>query len=391
MQPHKKFPVTLVHILTEDHKSSKILEITATTNNEYSAVTYRPATANEALNENIFEISNSPIRPFKRTKKEEEKEVVIEQLSTTELCLAPDPKPSGPTVNPLSRIYLLLNDTSIPLQNASLSYIYDQAIRWKMKLHHQHSQIYQTRLEMQPDWSNLPNRRPHQCIPAKVKDIRFLAMHNSIKIGRQLIHIPDIEPAKIKCHNCDAEENDILHMFIYCPITNNAWSHLQEKWQELVGSYEDFTDPPDLEIQQYQKLFGIENISRKNNNWNKYVLQHTLDILLGNMQHAINRHYNQFLFDMKKPNENELIHMFEQNMTAALNKMYNRMKRPLYKNQWIYSRPRRNLEQISKENWHTALAEILQKTMKPDEKTEQKQELIELTSDLDEDDNEENF
>lgn len=244
--PSNTIPPT--HILTEDHKSCKILEIIQTTNNEYSAVPYRPITTNQNFNEINFEISDSPIRPFKRLKSEEEKEIVIEKLSRSELCLAPDPTPTGPTVNPLSRLYLSLNNISIPLQNTSLTFIYDQAIRWKMKLPHQHSIIYETHLEIKPNWSNIPNRRPHQCIPAKVKDIRLLTVHNSIKIGRQLIHIPDIEPVKIKCHNCDEEENNILHMFIYCPVTNNAWNYLQDKWQSIIGSYEDFIDPPDFAI-----------------------------------------------------------------------------------------------------------------------------------------------
>lgn len=126
------------HILTEDHKSCKILEIVQSTSYEYSAVTYRPAKAIENFNEINFELSDSPIRPFKRMKSEEAKEIVIEQLSRTEICLASDPTPTGPTVNPLSRLFLNLDTISIPLQSASLSYIYDQAIRWKMNLTHQH-------------------------------------------------------------------------------------------------------------------------------------------------------------------------------------------------------------------------------------------------------------
>jgi hypothetical protein len=267
------------HILTEDHKSRKILEITPSSSTEYSAITYRPRQTDESPNEDIFNLSDSPLRPFKRNKLEEEKEINTEKISSHEICLAPDPTPEGPTDNPLSRIMLCPGDVAIPLQNTELSYIYDQAIRKKLKLPHQHYAMYDALLESQPDWSKIPNRRQHQCIPAKVKDFRFLTMHNSVKLGRKLIHIPDIEPIKIQCHNCDESENNIMHMLCFCRVTQNAWNHLSDKWQALIGSYEDFVDPPDPTIHQYQKLFGIETINT--NNWNKFLFQHTLDILLG--------------------------------------------------------------------------------------------------------------
>ena len=118
--------------------------------------------------------------------------------------------------------------------------------------------------------------------PRKVKDFRYLTMHNSVKLGRQLIHIPDIEPIKIQCHNCDEQENNIMHMLCFCRVTNTAWNHLSQKWQALIGSYEDFVDPPDPTIHQYQIVFGIEPIVKTTNNRNNFLFQHTLDILLGN-------------------------------------------------------------------------------------------------------------
>jgi hypothetical protein len=126
------------HILTEDHKSRKILEITPSSSTEYSAITYRPRQTDESPNEDIFNLSDSPLRPFKRNKLEEEKEINTEKISSHEICLAPDPTPEGPTDNPLSRIMICPGDVAIPLQNTELSYIYDQAIRKKLKLPHQH-------------------------------------------------------------------------------------------------------------------------------------------------------------------------------------------------------------------------------------------------------------
>ena len=104
------------------------------------------------------------------------------------------------------------------------------------------------------------------------------------------------------------------------------------------------------------------------------------------MHQAIFRQFKQFLFDMKKPNEHELIHMFEQNMADAINKLYTRMKRPGYKNQWIYSRPRRNLETISKDTWHSALAELIHLSAHKPTDTPLNNVIIELTSDLGQDD-----
>lgn len=177
-----------------------------------------------------------------------------------------------------------------------------------------------------------------------------------------------------------------LKTTLFCRTTHNAWNHLSDKWQNLIGSYEDFVDPPEPQIRQYQKLFGIETIFKTTNNWNKFLFQHTLDILLGNMHQAIFKQFKQFLFDMKKPNEQELIHTFEQNVVDAINKLYTRMKRPGYKNQWIYSRPKRNLETISKDTWHSALAELIDLSTHRPTDNSLHNVIIEITSDLGQED-----
>lgn len=380
------------HILTSDEKSAKILEITPNLEHEYTVTTFRPTQQSKNLYDDIFDQSDSPIRPYKRNKIEEMKEINVQCISATERCTAPDPLPTGPLNNPLSSLYLALNDISIPLMNAKLTYIYDQAIRGKWSRPHPHYTEYDTILQPQPDWNRLPNRKPHRCIPTKTKDFRYLTMHNGLKIGKQLKHIPDIEQIKLSCHNCDEPENSIIHLLLTCPITKNAWNYIHVKWSQVLGSYEDFIDEPDIPIEDYHKLFGIETISTPNYKnitaWNHFVLLHTLDIMLGNMQNLIIRQFKQFLYDTKKPQHQELIHMFDQNMAEAINKIYTRMSRPKYHHQWIFSRPKKPLNFATKASWFEALQESLEVTLQPpDQKTttDPAMLIVSLTSDMDHD------
>ena len=102
------------------------------------------------------------------------------------------------------------------------------------------------------------------------------------------------------------------------------------------------------------------------------------------MQNLIIRQFKKFLYDTKKPNENEFIHMFENNMAESINKIYTRMKRPNYNHQWIYSRPRYPIEQATKANRFEALSELLRLTLQPlSVETPNNPAAIELTSDLD--------
>ena len=110
------------------------------------------------------------------------------------------------------------------------------------------------------------------------------------------------------------------------------------------------------------------------------------------MQYVIIKQFKQYLYDTKKPNENELVHIFDQNMSESINKIYSRMKRPAYKQQWIFTRPRGNLEYITKASWFKALDELLQLTLTQvsDEKLSLN-EIIELTSDLEQEDEHNNY
>lgn len=175
--------------------------------NEYLATTYRPKIQSVPSDEKTYELSDSPIRSFKRNREDESNEINIEKISNSAIYLVDDSKPSGPTINPLSKLFLNLSELPLRLQQTDMSTIYDHAIRKKIHLPHQHYSLYNTLLETQPDWHLIPNRNPHRTISSITKDFRFLTTHNSIRIGRQLNHIPNIDLIKIKCHNCSEEEN----------------------------------------------------------------------------------------------------------------------------------------------------------------------------------------
>lgn len=98
-------------------------------------------------------------------------------------------------------------------------------------------------------------------------------MHNRLWIGRQLAHIPEIDPTKIYCPFCTEITNDILHLLINCPNALSLWDHVENAWNDLEGTYEDFIDEP-LQITTEFKLFGIPTPkSQKSQNDNyKYIL-----------------------------------------------------------------------------------------------------------------------
>ncbi len=379
------------YIFTEDVKSTKIMEITHSGHKEYISRNFRPKRSIENFDNTIFEQTDSPSRPYKRHKLLEMGEILVDKISLKEICPSKMTIPAGPIENPVSRLCFNLGELPVYLSTVDLSLIYDLALRKKMKMTHQHHHIFEMMLETKPDWSKIPNRRTHQTIPTKTKDFRFLAMHNGLKIGKQLRHIPDIDKRKLKCHNCDEEENNILHLLIFCPATNTAWTCVQDKWKTLIGSYEDFIDDHRIEILQYHKLFGIETPIRpktKQNpvQWNIYVLMQSLDILLGNMQYLIIKQYKQYLFDVKLPNNNELCFAFENNMADAINKIYTRMNRLGYKNSWIFSRPNRRLEPVTKDSWLQALNELISLTLLPVSDYNAEVDPLEISSDLDQDD-----
>lgn len=99
------------------------------------------------------------------------------------------------------------------------------------------------------------------------------------------------------------------------------------------------------------------------------------------MQYLIIKQFKQYLFDVNRPKNKELLYAFENNMADAINKIYTRMNRPNYKNNWIFSSPKKKLENCTKDNWHPALCELVHTTLLPTSETNNEDENIDLSSD----------
>ena len=73
-------------------------------------------------------------------------------------------------------------------------------------------------------------------------------------------------------------------------------------------------------------------------------------------------------------------------MADAINKIYTRMNRLGYKNSWIFSRPNRRLEPVTKDSWLQALNELISLTLLPVSDYNAEVVPLEISSDLDQDD-----
>ena len=352
-------------VLTSDDKSDKVIHIFQE-EDKLMGKTFRPIKIPELQETDLYEQSDSPVKQYKRNKTLELGEIVANFISTIRIVTNNSQNTTGPIQNPLASIGFKLGELPIKLMDCTQADIYKNALRAKAKKEHQHYQMYDSLLEPIPEWPKLPNRRAHKSAPNIHKDYRYLTMHNAIMLGRKLTHIPDIEPEKIHCHNCSDKENSIIHLLIYCPATSKAWKYIRDKWSIIISTYEHFVDD-NIEIKQYQLLLGITtpNPPKGNNikEYNTYILIQTLDIMLANMQTTIIKQLKQYLYDLKRPPENELIHTFDQHMSESINKTYTRMKNPNYKQQWLYTRPSGKLSNTDKASWFDALSSLLRHTL----------------------------
>ena len=110
---NSKSTIPPTHILTEDEKSVKILEINPISETEYTTRTYRPRLlllTDDIFNDIFFDQTNSPYKSFKRSKIEEMKEIAVDQISRTELCASVNPSPIRPTTNTISNLYFALSE-----------------------------------------------------------------------------------------------------------------------------------------------------------------------------------------------------------------------------------------------------------------------------------------
>lgn len=67
-------------------------------------------------------------------------------------------------------------------------------------------------------------------------------------------------------------------------------------------------------------------------------------------------------------------------MEDPINKIYNKINRPEYKNSWLFSRPKKKLELDTKDSWLQALDELVGLTLLPVSDNNQQDEPLEMSS-----------
>lgn len=293
---------------------------------------------NHPPDEKVFEYTESPSRPYNRNLQLELNEVVTQTTPSLKTRLLKR-LPEGPLANPVDLVTFKQGQDEINLSECKISDIYWLQIAGKNQKKHHRFEGYEELGEA--DWSLLPNTRLHPASPKLLKNYRFQILHNRLFIGRQLTHIPGIELFKIKCQFCDTNPNNIKHMLLECPQAIQAWSYLTNKWSTIVGSFEDFTDPH-RQITNLEKLLGIESQTKPKpgnvQQYNEYIFNTTLDLLLGNMQYSMIKIYKHYL-NNKRSNIEQIKFLFDFQMELSISKIFNRMKRKPYHKQWIFTRP----------------------------------------------------
>lgn len=289
--------------------------------------------------------------------------------------------PTGPKSKLSLTAGFILDDIFMPITYIKWKYLYKETILRREKTH-QHAPIFHN-INIEPEeWKSIPNKKLHPSIPIKIKDYRFLTMHNRLNLGRQLAHIPNIEPNKLLCPFCPNTTNDLQHLLLLCPNAQDLWSHIETIWLELIGSFEDFTDfRPEIDYKL--KLFGIttpkkpKTISQKEKN--KFIINITLDILLGNAQFTLIKQHKTFLRTNRTPLTTETIFIFEQHMTDSTNKIRTRMCRKQYDHRWLFNRPKKIPKSITRTSWKDFIIELLQHSVKSEEEVPPANINLELT------------
>lgn len=320
--------------------------------------------------ENIYKYTDSPSKPYQRNIEMELNEVETRSTNQANIRVMED-KPSGPTINQLKAVKFTSNTTERYLEVSKLKHIYSINLIRKNKDIHHHYDGYNSLFTNTLDWASLSNQKLHPSIPKILKNYRFQILHNRLHIGRQLAHIPGIEPFKIRCQFCNHEPNTIEHLLVDCSESNSLWQHVEHQWQSIVGSYEDFTDNP-VQIQSHTKFTGMEYQQLKKSplsdpiNYNKMVLSNALDIIIGNAQFSLIKIYKHYL-NNQRSSEGQLRFLFNYQMCQSISKTLCRMKRPQYNRQWVFRKPKTKAEYTELYNpqteWSTKLKILLKNTL----------------------------
>ena len=217
----------------------------------------------------------------------------------------------------------------------------------------------------QPEWSLLPNRRVHPVLPQYLRDLRYKTMHNRHYIGRQRLHLPNAQVGAELCPRCHIE-TDIIHALILCPLVNRAWTNLEQAWEILRRSLRDAEEslnpaeiPQDrIILKMHHKLFGVPTPSRTNQTPKLFILTHTFDLLLGNMQKTIIKQLIKEQMHHEPMTIESLVFEWRHHMTDSLNLITAKMRTKNYTSNWIYSKPR-TLISPTYYNWKDVLKGFL--------------------------------
>jgi hypothetical protein len=281
-----------------------------------------------------YKLESSPPKLLKRSSWWQKTEIIPKRLNSTHLEIDTNSKFKPIQLSSKNLIYKIGSE-ELSISKIKQSQIYKAIIKKGISTH-VHSTIYSDMQNIQPNWALLPNQKLFPTLPKKVFDLRYKIMHNRLYIGRKVIHNDHYEMGNELCPICNIEQTT-LHLFLNCPLTLSLWHSLNEYWNQLIGSFEDFIDQKYHLITDSEKLFGIESPSSEIGK-NNILTQQLKDVFIGFLQKFIYEAINKYLFEKIMPNEIEITKKWKYYLALSTNTIINRMKSnvKIYQSNWYF-------------------------------------------------------
>ncbi len=118
-------------------------------------------------------------------------------------------------------------------------------------------------------------------------------------------------------------------------------------------------------IKDHHKLFGVPTPTRTNQSPKLFLLTHTLDIMLGNMQKTIIKQIIKQNIHGQPMTATSLICEWHYHMTDSLNLITERMKRKPYTTNWVFTKPD-SLDTPTISTWKSVLKSFLDASLSED-------------------------
>ena len=275
--------------------------------------------------------------------------------------------------------FITLGEDDHTMKNSTINSIY-KALLNTLAPGHQHAPCHDTKLEVPPDWAELPNRRPHPVLPRRIMDLRFKTIHNRHYIGRQLIHMPNIRENIELCPHCEHITADLYHIFLECPIIGEAWAEVVSIFESLMIRYINIDG---IDFQLHHFILGIPTLP-KSMDKNLAIILTTLDIFIGHMQLTIQDQYRKYTMDNIIYTTESLLGEWHQKMITSVILINLRMKRRPYRHQWMYSKPDNTPLPLNpnRTNWKLSFEILFNSSIKLDDPDPPDIGTLTLTSDL---------